>query len=267
MKKYFSFLRLKFCMSLQYRAAAFAGIITQFIWGIILILMYKAFYQTDATAFPMSFQATVNYIWLEEATLALFMVWTMDNEIFDLITSGNVAYELCRPLSVYNMWFAKNIGSRYAKAILRCIPILVIAMMIPSPYRLTFPSDFKMWLLFIISLILSSLVTVAMCMLIYIACFFTVSAVGVRMLAVSIFEFFQGNVIPIPFFPEKLSKVMELLPFGSMQNVPFRIFSGDIAGSKALTAISMQVIWLVIIVALGKGLMAKAMKKICMQGG
>lgn len=267
MKKYFSFLKLKFCMSIQYRAAAFAGVMTQFIWGTMLILMYKAFYQTDAMAFPMTFQATVNYIWLEEATLALFMVWNMDAEIFELITSGNVAYELCRPISIYNMWFAKGLGNRYAKTVLRCIPILAIAAIIPAPYRLTFPTDCKMWLLFSISLILASLVTVAMCMIIYVSCFSTVSSAGIKMLAVSIFEFFQGNVIPIPFFPERLSRIMELLPFGSMQNVPFRIFSGDIAGIRAVNAIAIQVIWLVIIVAFGKGMMARAMKKICVQGG
>lgn len=267
MKKYFSFFRLKFSMGLQYRVAALGGVITQFAWGAMLIFMYRAFYKAAPEAFPMTFQAMVNYVWLGQATLALFIIWAMDNEIFDSITNGNVAYELCRPLSVYDMWFAKSVGDRYVKALLRCWPILIVALIVPAPYRLTFPSSIEMWGLFVVSMILASLVTVAMCMLVYIACFFTISSAGIRMLAVSIFEFFQGNVIPLPFFPKRLSRIMELLPFGSMQNVPYRIYSGDIKGMEALSAIGLQVIWLVIIVAIGKGFSARAMKKICVQGG
>ena len=33
MKKYLSFFRMRFLMGLQYRAAAAAGVVTQFTWG------------------------------------------------------------------------------------------------------------------------------------------------------------------------------------------------------------------------------------------
>ena len=36
MKKYLSFFRLRFNTGLQYRAAALAGIVTQFFWGCLL---------------------------------------------------------------------------------------------------------------------------------------------------------------------------------------------------------------------------------------
>ena len=43
MKKYWSFFRIRFLNGLQYRAAAYAGIATQFFWGVMLILMSRAF--------------------------------------------------------------------------------------------------------------------------------------------------------------------------------------------------------------------------------
>lgn len=55
MKKYLSFFRLRFSMGLQYRVAAFAGLVTQFAWGGMLILAYRAFYRADPNAFPMTF--------------------------------------------------------------------------------------------------------------------------------------------------------------------------------------------------------------------
>lgn len=267
MKKYLSFFRLRFVMSLQYRVAAIAGIVTQFVWGFMEILMFKAFYEADPLAFPMSFEATVAYIWLQQAFLALFMTWFMENEIFDSIMKGDIAYELCRPIDIYNMWFARSIANRLAKAVLRCMPILIVALCLPKPYALLIPVEGVTFLLMLISLVLALGVTVAFCMLIYITCFFTVSPMGVRMVATSLVEFCQGAVIPLPFFPDKIRILMEWLPFGAMQNVPFRIYSGDIAGAALIEAIGLQVFWLIALVAIGKGLSAKAMKKICVQGG
>ena len=127
MKKYWAFFRLRFAMGLQYRTAAAAGIVTQFFWGGMNILVYRAFYETDAEAFPMNFQATSTYIWLQQAFLALFAAWMVENEIFENIMNGNVAYEMCRPVSIYNMWFLRSMANRLSRALLRCLPILLLA--------------------------------------------------------------------------------------------------------------------------------------------
>lgn len=267
MRKYLSFLRLKFFMGLQYRAAALAGFVTQFAWGGLKILMFAAFYRENPAAFPMKFEALSSYIWLEQATLALFMIWGMEYDIFECITNGNVAYELCRPISIYNMWFARGIGYRYAKMVLRCVPVLVLAILLPKPYGLILPSHIEVWFLFVISMILASLVTISLCMLIYITCFFTISSMGIRIITASAFEFLQGGVIPIPFFPPAIARVMELLPFAAMQNVPLRIWSGDISGMKVIESMGLQVFWFVMLALIGKLLCARAMRKICVQGG
>lgn len=72
MKKYLSFFQLRFTMGLQYRTAALAGVITHFAWGGMQVMMYRAFYRTDAAAFPMSLSATSSYVWLQQAFLAFF---------------------------------------------------------------------------------------------------------------------------------------------------------------------------------------------------
>lgn len=41
--KYFAFFRLRFNMGLQYRAAAIGGCVTQFLWGIMECLAFRAF--------------------------------------------------------------------------------------------------------------------------------------------------------------------------------------------------------------------------------
>lgn len=267
MKKYLSFFRLRFSMGLQYRAAALAGIVTQFVWGTMEILIFRAFYASDPSAFPMTLEATSAYVWLQQAFLALFMGWVLENDIFEAISKGNIAYELCRPIDIYNMWYFRTAANRLSRAVLRCMPILIVAALIPKPYGLALPASPAAAAGFILGAVLGLAVTVAITMLIYILTFFTISPAGVRMVATSVTDFFSGSIIPLPFFPDKLRTVMELLPFASMQNVPLRIYSGDLAHAAALRALGLQLFWLAALVLLGKLLMGRAYKNIIVQGG
>ena len=148
MRKYLSFFRLRFIMGLQYRAAALAGVSTQFFWGLMEVMIFSAFYKADAAAFPMSLSATISYVWLQQAFLAFFAVWMLEGEIFEAIRKGNLAYELARPVDIYAMWFARSVATRLSRAMLRCFPILLMALLIPAPYGLRLPASLPHFLLF-----------------------------------------------------------------------------------------------------------------------
>lgn len=267
MKKYISFFRMRFAMGLQYRAAALAGIVTQFFWGAMNVLMYRAFYESDAAAFPMSLEATVTYVWLQQALLLLFAAWLIEHEIFDDIVSGNVVYELCRPIDIYDMWFARSVANRLSRAVLRCLPILLVAGFLPAPYGMTAPASATHFVLFLFTCVLGFFVTVAFFMLVYALTFFTISPSGLRILITSVVEFFAGGIIPLPFFPDGVREVMELLPFASMQNVPLRIYSASMSAGEMQRAIALQVFWLIALVLLGKALCCMAMRRMTLQGG
>lgn len=267
MKAYLSVFRIRFAHTIQYRAAAVAGVVTQYAWGFMELLMFSAFYRVNPDAFPMTFQQTVSYIWIQQAFLALFMTWFYEYEIFAAITSGSIAYEMVRPLDLYGRWFSQSAGTRLAKCALRCLPILLVALLIPGPLRMTLPPDITQMLLFLLSALLALLVVVAFSMLIYISAFFTLSSVGVRRIAAAAVDFLAGAVVPLPFFPPAVRAVAELTPFAAMQNMPLRIYSGNIAGTDALLGIGLQLFWLCVLVVLGRLWMRRALKKVIVQGG
>lgn len=267
MKKYLSFFRMRFAMGLQYRAAALAGIVTQFFWGAMNVLMYHAFYESAPEAFPMSLEATVTYVWLQQALLLLFAAWLIEHEIFDDIVSGNVVYELCRPIDIYDMWFSRSVANRLSRAVLRCFPILLVAGFLPPAYGMNAPASAYHFALFVFTGILGFLVTVAFFMLVYMLTFFTISPSGLRILITSVVEFFAGAIIPLPFFPDGVREVMELLPFASMQNVPLRIYSASMSVGEMQRAIALQLFWLIALIAIGKALCCMAMRRMTLQGG
>ncbi len=267
MKKYLSFFKIRLIAGLQYRAAAWAGIATQFAWGGMTILMFWAFYHNGENSFPMTFPELSSYIWMQQSFLAMFMTWFYDNEIFENITSGNIAYELCRPCDIYAIWFTKNMAVRLSRMMLRCLPILLVAAFLPAPFNITLPSDWLSGVLFLVSVILGFLVLISFSMLIYISAFYTISPMGIRILATSVTEFFAGAIIPIPFFPEALQPIMYALPFASMQNAPFLIYTGHISGIDALQSIALQIFWFAALLAVGRLLMKRALRKVVVQGG
>lgn len=267
MKKYISYFRLRLVMGLQYRSAAAAGIVTQFFWGFMEIMMFQAFYEADPAAFPMTREGLASYVWLQQAFLAFFGAWIVDSEIFSAILSGDIAYELCRPIHIYDMWFSRNVANRMARGLLRCLPILIVAVFLPWPYGLTGPASVKHFILFLITLILGLLVLVALVMLVYALACFTLSPDGLRVLFTSVVEFFSGAVIPLPFFPAGMQRIMELLPFAAMQNIALRVYSGDLTGKSLTRAICLQLFWLATLITLGKLLCRKAEQNAVVQGG
>lgn len=267
MKKYLSFFKMRFTTILQYRAAAAAGVVTQFAWGGLELLAYRAFYQSNPAAFPMGFQALASYIWLRQSFLVLFTTWFFENEIFDTILQGGIAYEMVRPVGLYAMWYTRSMANRLSKAALRCMPILVVAALVKSPYGVGLPDSISAGIWFLITSALGLFVTVSLGMLIYISAFYTTSTRGVRGIMVAVGDFLAGSLIPLPFLPEGVRKVIELLPFASTLNVPLRVYSGDIAGAQLVQCVILQIFWIVVLTAAGSLWMKKALHRVVVQGG
>jgi ABC-2 type transport system permease protein len=267
MSVYLSVLKLRLLHGMQYRAAALAGVATQFFWGFIAIMVFQAFYEHATKTPPISLQELITYIWLQQAFLTFIMLWFRDNELFDLITSGNIAYELCRPTGIYGFWYAKLLAQRLSSAILRCFPILIFALFLPEPYNLTIPPSFTTFLLFLTTLLIGLLLLVAISMFIYISVFVTLSPMGSLLVFGVIGEFFAGLVLPVPLMPLWLQKIAFVLPFRWTADFPFRVYSGHIPQSEAIIGIGIQLLYLVVLVWLGRKALIGALKRVVVQGG
>ena len=265
MKTYMALLRIRFQNGLQYRTAALAGLSTQFAWGFMELLAFSAFYRVSPDAFPMTFAETVSYIWCQQAFLALFASWGYGGEAVQAIISGDIAYDLCRPLDLYDRWFMETVAQRLSSASLRCLPVLFIALVLPQPFRLVLPQSVEQTLLFVVAMILGMLVVTAFCLIDYMTAFYTMTRTN--LVFGMVMEFLSGAIIPLPFFPGAIRRVVELLPFASMQNMPLRIFGGHITGYDAYCGIALQFIWLLLLILLGKAIMRHALGRVVAQGG
>jgi len=267
MRPYLAIFKIRLIAGMQYRAAAWAGVVTQFFWGAIQLLVFRAFYESSNAAAPMSFDQLADLVWLRQAFLALVMLWNMDNELLELIASGNVAYELARPLSLYLFWFSRVLAFRIARTLLRCFPIFIIAFLLPGSWGFHLPRDLQALALFIPSLVLAAFIATALSMIICLLTFVSLNPYGARLFVGVAGEFLMGGIIPIPFMPPFLQRIVTLLPFRYTADFPFRVYSGHIAGTEALLGLAAQLFWLLAIIALGFCGFRAALKRLVIQGG
>lgn len=252
---------------LQYRTAAIAGIATQFFWGFMFCMLYTAFYRSGAGNAEMTISQLIDYVWLRQAFLAIIMSYIRDAELAEMITRGNIAYELVRPVDLYGMWYTRLLAQRIAAAALRCLPILLVSFLLPAPYNLSLPPSFLSGALFLLTLCLAALLMTAISMFIYTSIFKTMSLSGSMFLAATFIEFFAGNILPVALMPVALQRVCAVLPFQYTADFPLRVYSGNILPQQAIWMIGIQLFWIVSLFTAGRYLFNRQLKNVVVQGG
>ncbi|MBQ8043535.1 MAG: ABC-2 family transporter protein [Clostridia bacterium] len=267
MKGYLSYFKTVLLSSIQYKTAALAGIFTQFFWGFLQIFIYQAFYSGVGQDVPMDFEKLVAYIWLQQAFLALVYIRNKDESVAKSIKNGTVAYELVRPYNIYVWWFVKCIAQRFAAVSLRCVPILIIAVLLSEPYNLILPSSFGTFAMFIINLLLGALIITSIMMIIQTIAFFTYEDKGISNIIFNFAELLSGTSLPLPLLPKIVQTICHFFPFWLIGDLPFRIYSGDITLMASYKFLGLQIFWIVVLVIIGILILKYAMKKVYIQGG
>lgn len=271
LRPYRAILGARFRMMLQYRAAAIAGVFTQIAFGLVFVMVYDAFYRSStASSQPLAFAQIASYVWLGQALFSMFP-WNADAEIRKMIRTGAVAYELCRPVDLYAMWFARALAWRTAPTLLRALPMVVFAMFVlpalgQDEWRLAIP-DAARGLAFLASLACALALACALSTLIHVTMLWTISPEGVVMLAGTAVSLLSGLIIPLPLMPDWAQHVLPWLPFAGLGDHPFRIYGGSIPLGDVPLVIARQLGWTLVLVALGRAMLARAIQRIVVQGG
>jgi len=270
-RPYLAIFAARFLMMLQYRAAAVAGIITQFWFGAIMVMALSAFYMGGGGSASITRAEAITYIWLGQAFLGL-LPWNVDPEIVLLMRTGNVAYERLRPINTYIYWLVRAMAWRTAATLLRSMPLLIVTCVLfefagLGDWSLQPPPSLQALALFVVSMVAVVFLSSAITTLLKISVVWTISDQGINMVTNSLVIILSGMVIPLPLFPDWLHPVLFVQPLAGLVDIPYRIYFGNLSGAKALGGIGLQVFWTAALIVLGNLLMARTMRRIQIQGG
>lgn len=267
MKTYSKIFKTKLQEQLHYKGSYISGVLCQIGFGFMHILLYLAFFENGVPQ-DFSIPQMVTYVWLGQAFFAMFHYGdNCKKHISNEIVTGNVCYQLIKPINLYNLWLAEVWFTGVSMAIVRCIPLLIFAAVLPAGFGLTLPTSTPAFILFVISIILGSLLIAVIKMFAYIMILYTLDPRGVFNITYSLCGFLAGLVIPIPLFPASIQKIFDFLPFRYVGDLPYKIYIGYIPIYTALWQIGIQIIWIVSLFIIGKLILNAKSKKLVVQGG
>jgi len=267
MKALMSIIKIRFNLLLQYRVAAFAGIVTQFFFGMIMVMVLQGFYSSNtSSSIPINYNVAITYIWIGQAMLGM-LPWNGDAEIQSLIRTGNVTYELVRPMNLYNYWFARAFALRTAPTLLKSIPLFIIVLLLPKEYGMMLPPNILSFLGWIITTFGALLISCTITNIINMTTLYSISGDGIQRLLSTIVTLCSGMIVPLPLFPDKLRNILNLLPFGGLVDIPVRFFTGEIHFNNLPRYFGFQCFWAIILYILGQWILNKKIKDLVVQGG
>ena len=260
---YFTVFKMRLRMELQYRGAMVGGILCQMFFGIVLVALYRALYDSKPQTMPIESVAT--YVWLQQAFFRMMLA--SDSELSDKIRSGDIAYDMCRPVNMYVFYYARIAAQKLMGSIMRAVPMLVVAFLLPKGWGISLPSSLHGFLASIPALILGLL---CVCALENITVAFTMKTLdprGMQSLLNLLMLTLSGNIFPLTLFPESWQKVITLFPYAQLLDAPIRLYIGEYFPLDALRIYALQAFWVVILVALGVSMWNANKKRMIVQGG
>lgn len=265
MSSYFGLFKMSFKGELQYRAKAISGVVTQVFWGLMYIYLYTAFMGGKIIE-DFSINQMISYVWIGQAFFALRFS-DLPKNCGQEIENGNVCYKFVRPVDLYNQWYAEHFGYKLSATLIRCVPLTIVAFIMPSNIRLMLPTSFVAFCLFALALLLGALITSSISMISVFLTFKTMSAKGTATIINTICGVLGGMYVPLVFMPQSLQNILNYLPFRFIMDLPARIYVGNIQPMEAIKFIGIAFIWLIVLITIGKLLMKQAGKNTVIQGG
>ena len=260
---YFTVFKMRLRMELQYRGAMIGGIACQMFFGLILVALYRALYDSKPQTLPIESVAT--YVWLQQAFFRMMLA--SDSELVDKIRSGDIAYDMCRPVDMYGFYYARIMAQKLMGSLMRAVPMLVVAFLLPKGWGMSLPSSFVGLLAALPALLLGLL---CVCALENITVAFTMKTLdprGMQGLLNLLMMTFSGNLFPLTLFPESWQKVITFLPYAQLLDAPIRLYTGEYAPVDAFRVYALQAFWVVVLVALGASMWNANKKRMIVQGG
>lgn len=241
-----------------YPLATVAGMFTNTIFGFLQAYILLAVYRHRTNVGGYDSRDTLTYVWLVQALLMTVYAFGWQ-ELALRVRDGSIASDLSRPLNPQRYWLAFDLGRAPYHFIFRGIVPFVVGALI---FRLHYPSPLDA-VVFLVSVLLAVVASLGFRFLYNLAAFWVLDVRGVMMVALTISLFFSGMIMPLTFFPAWLRDLARALPFASFLQTPVDVWLGQYHAWE----VGLQILWAVVLLALGQLALRRATQRVVVQGG
>ena len=251
---------------LAYRARYVTGILTYTLFVSVNYFIWQAVFASSSAGgliHGMTLSEMITYItvgWIARS----FYYSNIDDDINDLVSSGQVSTFLIRPVDFQAMLFAGAFGEALFRFLFFAVPVgITIVLLFPvSP-----PPTVTAFLLFCASTILGLLIFAAINFSIGLTAFSLKSIRGLLRAKYFVVQLFSGLLLPLQFFPGWFGLVVKFLPFQAIAYLPLQLYLGKVVGRDAAFIFAEQFAWLILCVLIGRFFWSRSASRLTIQGG
>lgn len=265
LKKYFLLTKNALITGLVFRVHFFFQIIGSIFTVTIAFFLWKAIFISSGQQVlrGMTFEQTFVYISLATCLFVMFRTW-IDWFIGRDIMSGNIIMHFFKPVGYFSTMLFRTMGFALCNLLFISIPSFLVILFV-------FKADIGLGLnipFFITAVILAFFISYLFDFTIGLTAFFTESIWGINMTKEVIVLLLAGAVVPLPFFPEEIQGILELLPFRAIYHIPLTILTSHTLGIEDyLKFIAIQLFWIALLFPLAKLYFSQARKVLTVNGG
>ena len=263
MKKYFYVIKTQMIKSMTYEFNVYGNIIMQTIIMITSACFWKALYKGQEAVGEVSADSMLTYVILS-SLLSVLLITNVERRIETSVEKGTIATDLMKPISVFGVYFAEDIGTVIALVFQNMLPILLIGSLM---IRVPVIADLQDLPLFLLSVTESFLINWLIAALFGMIAFTAVNIDALIQVKKHLLRLLSGSIIPVWFFPSWIAGVLESLPFVYIYQLPLSIYIGRGTHAQHLSQMRIQTIWLVILLAVFLYVQNRATRKVMVQGG
>lgn len=266
LKTYLPFAVNAFQKMLSYRASVIIFLIGEGMMLAVTYYLWKAIYGNSPNMIIKGFSLNEMIIYILISFLTTLM--TSADIVYDIsreVKDGTIAINLIRPVSYEKRMMFQSFGMLVYYFVVIFIAAFTFINILFYSYHGTISITNIM--LYFLSTILGALVSFYFNYAFGLLSFKITNMWGLSQIIGAIAQLLSGALIPIVFFPSIIQKFIGLLPFSSLIYMPTMIYLGKITGIELVKALSMQIIWVIILAAISKLMWNALVKRLTILGG
>jgi ABC-2 type transport system permease protein len=263
MRLFLELARLSFQRQLAYRAAAFAGLATNFFFGLLRAAVLIALYGARQEVNGMTLQDAITFTGVSQATIAYLSIFNW-YEIIRSVHTGAIASDLLKPMDFFRFWLAQDFGRAAVQVLLRGLTILALYTLF---FDISFPQQPGQWAALVVAVLLSWVLSFAWRFLLNLPAFWVPNAAGIARMGFTLSWFLSGFMMPLRLLPEPFVRACYLTPFPHMVNTVIEIYLGLLTPAQAASALLNQALWAAALIGLGQAVLRRGVRRLVIQGG
>ena len=246
-----------------YRGATFAGVVTNTVFGFILAYVLLAVFRERGVIDGFDAADAVTFTFVAQGLLMVVGIFGRSEQA-DRVRTGEVAMDLSRPYDYQAWWAAVAYGNAAFYAVFRGYRrFCSVRWCCRCDCRRTQGCGWA----FLLSVAAAVGITFAYGFMIELSAFWLIDNRGVRQLAWLTAQFMSGTFVPLVLFPDWVEPTARALPFAAMMQLPVEVFLGKHTGVDLIGVLARQVAWAAVLIAGGRLMLARAVRKVVVQGG